>query len=113
MGFRFRRSVRLFPGVRLNVSGKSGLSASFGTRGAWLTVGRRGTRATMGIPGTGISYTRTTSSSSLHRLEPPASAVTPEQAADAEQRSQIRGWIWIALIVAGLIWFVWTVAARL
>jgi hypothetical protein len=56
MGFRFHRSVRLLPGVRLNVS-KSGLSASFGRRGAWFTVGPRGTRATVGIPGTGLSYT--------------------------------------------------------
>ena len=33
MGFRFRRSVRLFPGVRLNI-GKRGVSASVGIRGA-------------------------------------------------------------------------------
>ena len=59
MGFRFHRTVRLFPGLRLNVS-KSGVSASIGTRGAWLTFGRKGTRATVGLPGTGISYTQTT-----------------------------------------------------
>lgn len=56
MGFRFRRSVRLIPGVRLNFS-KSGVSTSFGRRGLWFTVGPRGTRTTIGIPGTGISYT--------------------------------------------------------
>jgi hypothetical protein len=56
VGFRFRRSFRLLPGVRLNVS-KSGLSASLGRRGAWLTFGPKGTRATVGIPGTGLSYT--------------------------------------------------------
>ncbi|HEX6795905.1 MAG TPA: DUF4236 domain-containing protein [Casimicrobiaceae bacterium] len=55
MGFRFHRSVRLFPGLRLNLS-RSGVSASVGRRGAWLTLGRRGVRATVGIPGTGISY---------------------------------------------------------
>ena len=60
MGFRFRRTVRLLPGLRLNVS-KSGVSASVGTRGAWLTFGRNGTRATVGLPGTGISYTTTSS----------------------------------------------------
>jgi hypothetical protein len=58
MGFRFHRSIRLLPGVRLNLS-KSGVSTSVGTRGAWLTFGKRGTRATVGIPGTGISYTET------------------------------------------------------
>jgi hypothetical protein len=56
MGLRFHRSIRPFPGVRLNLS-KSGVSTSIGTRGAWLTFGKRGTRATVGIPGTGISYT--------------------------------------------------------
>jgi hypothetical protein len=55
MGFRFRRSVRLFPGLRLNLS-RSGVSASVGGRGAWLTLGPRGARATVGIPGTGLSY---------------------------------------------------------
>jgi len=56
MGFRFRRSVRLFPGLRLNVS-RSRVSGSIGGRGAWLTIGPKGTRATLGIPGTGLSYT--------------------------------------------------------
>lgn len=60
MGFRFHRTIRLFPGLRLNVS-KSGVSASIGTRGAWLTFGRKGTRTTVGLPGTGISYTQTSS----------------------------------------------------
>jgi Protein of unknown function (DUF4236) len=55
MGFRFGRSVRLIPGVRLNFS-KSGVSASFGVRGASVTVGSRGTHLNLGIPGTGLSY---------------------------------------------------------
>lgn len=58
MGLRFRRSFRVLPGWRVNLS-KSGLSSSFGRRGAWFTVGPRGTRETLGIPGTGISYTTT------------------------------------------------------
>jgi hypothetical protein len=56
MGFRFRRSFRVFPGLKVNLS-KSGVSTSVGTRGAWFTIGPRGTRATVGIPGTGLSYT--------------------------------------------------------
>lgn len=56
MGLRFRRSVRLFPGVRLNFSG-SGISASVGGRGATVNVGKRGVRSTVGIPGSGLSYT--------------------------------------------------------
>ena len=56
MGFRFRRSMKLIPGVRLNF-GKRGVSVSMGPRGAKLTVGPTGTRATVGLPGTGLSYT--------------------------------------------------------
>lgn len=55
MGFRFRRSVRIAPGIRINLS-KSGLSYSFGGRGATVNVGPKGTRATYGIPGTGLTY---------------------------------------------------------
>ena len=33
------------------------MSASVGRRGLWFTVGPRGTRETIGIPGTGLSYT--------------------------------------------------------
>ncbi|MBS1726417.1 MAG: DUF4236 domain-containing protein [Armatimonadetes bacterium] len=55
MGLRFHRSFKLFPGVRLNVS-KSGFSTSFGVRGATINVGPRGVRGTVGIPGTGLSY---------------------------------------------------------
>ncbi len=54
--FRFRRSIKLFPGVRWNI-GKKSTSLSVGPRGAHVTVGTSGTRTTVGIPGTGLSYT--------------------------------------------------------
>ena len=63
MGFRFRRSFKILPGVRLNLS-KSGVSTSVGVRGAHVTFGPKGTRTTVGIPGTGMSWTET---SSAHR----------------------------------------------
>lgn len=65
MGFRFRRSVRLFPGVRLNFS-LSGVSVSAGVPGAMINIGPRGSRLTMGLPGTGISY--------VHNFNPPGPA---------------------------------------
>lgn len=56
MGLRFRRSKKIAPGVKLNLS-KKGASVSFGTRGAHYTVNTGGKRtATVGIPGSGISY---------------------------------------------------------
>ena len=56
MGFRFRRRIRLIPGVRINLS-RSGSSLSIGHRGAWYTFGPRGRRVTLGLPGTGLYRT--------------------------------------------------------
>lgn len=58
MGFRFRKSIKIAPGISLNL-GKKGISASIGPRGAKVTIGSRGSRATLGIPGTGMSFTAT------------------------------------------------------
>jgi len=57
MGFRVRKSIKIAPGVRLNVSSKSvGLSA--GVRGARVSVNSSGrVTRTVGIPGTGVSHT--------------------------------------------------------
>jgi hypothetical protein len=66
MGFRFRRSIKIAPGIRLNVS-KSGVSASIGRRGATINVSENGTRATVSIPGTGISYTENLSTAKRGR----------------------------------------------
>lgn len=55
MGWRFRRSVRICPGVRLNFS-KSGVSTTVGGRGFSVTSGSRGTYVNTGIPGTGLSH---------------------------------------------------------
>ncbi len=55
MGFRFQRSLRLAPGLRLNLS-KGGLSATVGRPGASVNIGRRGIEGSAGLPGTGLSY---------------------------------------------------------
>ena len=56
MGFRFRKSIGLGFG-RLNFS-KSGVSASLGGPGNVVNFGPRGVRHTVGIPGSGLSYSR-------------------------------------------------------
>jgi hypothetical protein len=61
MGFRFRKSVKIAPGVKINLS-KSGGSLSLGGRGATVNISSRGVRSTYSIPGTGISYVTQTSS---------------------------------------------------
>lgn len=59
MGLRFRKSVTLCKGVKLNF-GKSGMSVSVGGKGYRKTINTKGQVTTsMGIPGTGIYYTDT------------------------------------------------------
>ncbi|HTP01783.1 MAG TPA: DUF4236 domain-containing protein [Anaerolineales bacterium] len=54
MPIRFRRTLRIAPGVKLNFS-KSGISTTVGPKGFHYTFGKRGIRRSIGIPGTGIS----------------------------------------------------------
>ena len=58
MGFRFRKSINLGGGFKINLS-KSGVGYSWGTKGYRVTKTARGTtRKTYSIPGTGISYVK-------------------------------------------------------
>lgn len=67
MGWRFRKSKQLLPGVRLNINKKS-FSLSFGRKGMRYTVNSNGKKTvSAGIPGTGLYYTK---SSSGKRLVP-------------------------------------------
>ena len=52
---RFTRRLSLIPGLRVYLN-KGGASLSIGHCGAWYTVGPRGRRATMGLPGTGLFW---------------------------------------------------------
>lgn len=54
MALRFRKSIKLAPGIRWNLSG-SGSSWTLGPRGASVGIGKRGTFLNTGIPGTGLS----------------------------------------------------------
>lgn len=56
MGFRYRKSINLGGGFRINLS-KSGVGYSWGTKGYRISRTARGTtRRSFSIPGTGISY---------------------------------------------------------
>lgn len=59
MGFRFRKSFKIAPGVRLNI-GKKSVGISAGVKGARVSVNSSGRKTTtVGIPGTGLSYQKT------------------------------------------------------
>jgi len=80
MGLRFRKSIKLAPGVRMNL-GMRGVGFSVGPRGASVSVSSRGVYGNAGIPGTGLSYrTRLDAPAprraSMQALAPPAPAET-------------------------------------
>jgi hypothetical protein len=50
---KFRKRIKIAPGVNLNLS-KSGVSGTFGVKGASVNVGKNGAFLNTGIPGTGI-----------------------------------------------------------
>ncbi len=66
MAFRFRNTIRLAPGIRLNL-GKRGISLSAGVRGASVTLGKNGLWGNVGAPGTGMSYRTRLSGSPSHQ----------------------------------------------
>jgi hypothetical protein len=53
MALRFRRSIKLIPGVHLNL-GLHGAGLSVGPRGLHVGMNRRGMYTSAGIPGTGL-----------------------------------------------------------
>lgn len=64
MSLRFRRSVKICNGVRLNIS-KTGVGLGVGPQGARMSVHSSGRKtASIGIPGTGIYYQTVKSGSS-------------------------------------------------
>ncbi len=63
MGLRFRKSIKVAPGVKLNLN-KNSASVTVGTKRAHYTVNSNGKKTTSaGIPGTGLSYVSTKNSS--------------------------------------------------
>ena len=65
MGLNFRKSITLLKGVKLNLS-KGGPSLSFGRSGLRQSINLKGTgRTTIGIPGTGIYYSKQTNVKNL------------------------------------------------
>ncbi len=76
MSWRFRRSFKVIPGLKLNLS-KSGLSLSIGGAPFTLNVGRKGAYTTSSIPGTGLSFRqRVSGKSDASRSWPPSPVIT-------------------------------------
>jgi len=89
MAIRFRKSIRIAPGLRVNLS-KSGVSASVGGNGLTGNIGKHGTRVTAGVPGSGLS----------------ASKFYKRQQADDSSASTGSVVVWLA-VIGLLVWMIW------
>nr|VFJ98074.1 MAG: Protein of unknown function (DUF4236) [Candidatus Kentron sp. LFY] len=86
MGMRFRKSVKIAPGVKINFSG-SGASMTVGPRGASVNVSSRGTYLNAGIPGTGLSSrTRLSGAQNHQQFERERRRIEREQEKLAKER---------------------------
>ncbi len=83
MSLRFRKRIKIFPGVWFNLS-KSGISTSIGGKGLTVNLKDGKTKTTVGIPGSGLSYSETSSGN-------------PEKQATAKR--PIPTWFWALIFV--------------
>jgi len=88
MALRFRKSFKIAPGVRINLS-KSGVSTSVGGKGLTANLSKRGTRVTTSIPGSGLSASKLYGKRSKGAIE---AAPTPLWA-------HVLTWVMIAVIL--------------
>ena len=113
MGFRFRKSVKIAPGVRLNI-GKKSVGISAGVKGARVSVNSSGRKTTtVGLPGTGLSYSKTekiggsktsTRSSSSNNAQPIRPDLQPAQPQEEKKKKGCCGcavYAFIALLIIG------------
>ncbi|MFU6937403.1 DUF4236 domain-containing protein [Pseudomonas aeruginosa] len=86
MAIRFRKSIKVAPGLRLNIS-KSGVSTSVGGKGLTANVSKRGVKTTASIPGTGLS----------------ASTSYPARKRDSREGAGLNATGWAILCLIGLV----------
>lgn len=76
MGLRFRKSVKIAPGVKLNLNKKS-VGVTIGKKGAHYTVNSKGKKtASVGIPGTGLSYSTSSGGNTSNNKQTSSSSST-------------------------------------
>ena len=85
MAMRFRRSIKIAPGIKVNFN-KNSIGVSVGPKGAHVSVNSKGQKSeSIGIPGTGLSYVNRSSakkSQAVTAQQPLEQPAKPEQVAD-------------------------------
>lgn len=99
MGFRFRKSIKIAPGIKVNFGRKSvGMSVG-GKYGGFSLNSKTGTRARISIPGTGLSYSTKISGSGRIKKKTPSSSKSKIRTSSLNLTPVCLRWWYIALIV--------------
>lgn len=122
MGLRFRKSIKIAPGLKINLNKKS-ISATVGTKGAHYTVNSNGKRtASVGMPGTGIYYTKSSGDQKSQTTAnndagssysySQSSGLDPNNNRDNKKWYQKTGWIiaWLILFFPVGLFLMWKYA---
>ena len=105
MGFKFRKSVKMGP-VRVNLS-KSGVGYSVGGKGMRVTKkAGGGVKTTVGIPGTGISYSTDSKKKSTTKKTASSKTTARENATPASDSPGCLGVIAAIILLCILIGFI-------
>lgn len=99
MGFRFRKSFKIAPGVKVNFNKKS-TGVTFGGKGFHYTVNSKGKKTTsVGIPGTGLSYSTSSGGSSKKQTNKSQGSANVMNTANTQKWYQKTGYIILLLIL--------------
>jgi hypothetical protein len=97
MGFNFRKSKKILPGLRINLS-KNGLGVSAGIRGARASLGATGRKTlSAGIPGSGLSYRKTLRKSNSSEID--SSSENQSNLQNDYKTAKIVGWAFVVVFI--------------
>jgi hypothetical protein len=103
MAIRFRRSVKIAPGLKLNV-GKRGGSVRIGGKNAGYTIGTSGRTVSASVPGTGLGFVS-------RKGRSPKGREVEEAAAPSGGSGLVRLALWIGAVLV-VLWLLGALLGR-
>lgn len=98
MGFRFRKSFKIAPGIKVNFNKKS-TGVTFGGKGFHYTVNSKGKKtASVGIPGSGLYYSSTSGGCSKNETKKSQGSTDVMESTNTKKWYQKTGFIILLLI---------------
>lgn len=104
MVFRFRRTMKIAPGVKLNLT-KKGISARLGPKGFGVTTGTSGTTVSAGIPGSGFHVSQKLNKGKAAPSQE-ACSVTESNNKPLAKGLGLFGWIGVTVIILSILWII-------